>query len=187
MKKWIIFAYFFSMSSALLAQNNNTTEELSTLKKQVSSLNNKNSRFEKNLNNVKQSSQRVQDSLIASINEINLRLSALQKSLKARDHTILRTKARTVLIFHSLRTRKIAFYIIAPVIMLVLTLLYWQLSKGMKTELQKNESQVANLAQTLDDEVAKTKKEFQSQLIAQKEAIEKILAEIKGIKNQNMN
>jgi len=186
MKNLIILAFLYSMSSALLAQNNNMNEELLTLKKQVSSLNTNNSRLEKKLKDIKISSQRIQDSLIARINETDLNLSKFHKSLKARDSTILRTRSRTEMIFHSLRTRKVAFYIIAPLLGFVLIIMYWQLSKSIKTESHRNESLVSNLAQTLDDEVAKTKKEFRSELIDHKEAIEKKLAEIKEILRQNV-
>jgi hypothetical protein len=186
MKKLIILAFLCSMSSALLAQNTNVNEELLTLKKQVLSLNTKNSRLEKNLKDIKISSQKIQDSLIARINENNLILSKLHKSLKARDYTIIRTKSRTELILHSLRTRKVVFYIIAPLLGFVLIGMYWQLSKNLKTESHRYESLVSNLAQTLDDEVIKTKKEFQSELTDHKEAVEKKLAEIKEILRQNL-
>lgn len=175
----MIFAIVFSFSALLSAQNINTNEELSNLKKQVTSLNSNNAELKLKLKNFERSSLGLQDSLMVLVKNNNMQVKALQDSFAAKKTEISAIRLRTDLMLHSLKQRKTAFYILIPLVLIILVLIYWQLMRNIKVSSEHNEKIVVNINKSLEELIQNNKKDIQNEIVLTKNALEQKIAELK--------
>jgi hypothetical protein len=186
MKRTLLIAILVGASLLTYAQSQGSTDEITGLKKQVSSLKQTNAKLEQNVKELKKSSKDMQDNLDVRLKEYDQKMNVMGDSLKAKEATIVRMDNREAQLFHSLNLRKIVAYIIFAVVLVLLIVVYFLLMKKFKTIDEKNEVRIFNLKDALDVEANKTKSDIHSQIALvkteiafTKEDLEKKIKEVK--------
>ena len=186
MKRTLLIAILVGASLLTYAQSQGSTDEITGLKKQVSTLKQTNAKLEQNIKELKKTSKDIKDNLDVRLKEYDQKIGVISDSLKAKDSTIAKMDSREAKLFHSLNLRKTAFYIIFVVVLILLIVTYFLLMKKFKTIDEKNEVRIFNLKDALDVEANKTKSDVQSQIalvkaeiVFAKEDLEKKIKEAK--------
>ena len=179
MKKIMIFTFLFSLSGLLSAQNYNANEEISNLKKQITSLNSENATLKMKLKNFELSSKIMQDSLISMEKNYNQKLLAIQDELTANKSNIDSISSRTSLMIHSLMKRKIAMSILSLLALILIVILYFILNNKIRVASQNNEKLSLNINKSLEEAIRNNQKEARMEISSVKEALEKEIAKLR--------
>ena len=171
MKRTLLIAILVGASLLTYAQSQGSTDEITGLKKQVSSLKQTNAKLEQNVKELKKTSKDMQDNLDARLKEYDQKMNVMGDSLKAKEATIVRMDNREAQLFHSLNLRKTVAYIIFVVVLILIIVAYFLLTKKFKTANEKNEVKLYNVKDALEVDANKTKSELQSQIASVKAEI----------------
>jgi hypothetical protein len=173
MKKIVLIALFIGTYFLAPAQTAVQSDELSNLKKQVSSLKQKNLMLDQNLKELKKASKIVFDSLKI----YDSKLTALTDSFNAKKSVILTLKRDTNTALKSLSHRKSIFYTFFFIVLIcaivVLVLAYLFITKQYKTVNEKIEMRVSSLKDGLESEINKTKNDLQAQIKSVNDELDK--------------
>ena len=176
MKKFFILAILLTVYTCVPAQNNASGDDLSQLKKQVNSLSANNASLNLKLKEIERNTRKLQDSLISATKDYNLKMIALQASITAREADITTARHRTDYILHSLNLRKATVYVLVPIMLILLILLYWILARKIKDASDKNEKLALNINKSLEDLIQTNKIAIQKEISVVKEDLEQKIA-----------
>ncbi len=179
MKKIMIFTFLFSLSGFLSAQNYNSNEEISNLKKQVTTLNSENASLKMKLKNFEFSSKILQDSLLSTEKIYNQKILAIQDELTANKSNIDSLRSRTSLMLNSLMKRKIAISILVVLALILIVILYFILNNKIRLASQNNEKLVLNINKSLEEAIKNNQKEARMEIASVKEVLEKEIAKLR--------
>ena len=164
MKKTLLIAVFLGISLVAFTQTPSQNDEVTNLKKQISSLKQTNAKLEMNLKELRQISKSLQDSINKNLKEYDLKLNCVADSLKANTRLLHATKSHANLLDHSLKTRKAVFYIVFVLAIILLIALYLLSNKKIKSMWEKNDVKLFNLKDAIEVDASKTKSDFQAQI-----------------------
>jgi hypothetical protein len=173
MKKLIIPIIFSSIYISLFAQNPVQTDDMTTLKKQVTTLNNSTAILESRLKTFMKTSKIIDDSLQIGLDENSIKLKIISDSLVSTETHVNILKTESEKIFIGLKSANILHYIIFILILLIVLVTYFLLSK--KTE--KLNSHLQEIKENFDLELNKIKKDFTTEISSAKEELEKKIKE----------
>lgn len=186
MKRVLLIAFLLGISLHSFPQKQSSTDEVSTLKTQVTTLKQTNSKLDQNVKELKKIIKNLQDSLAAALKEYDVKLNAMQDSIKANTAIIHSVKNHSGLIDHSLKTRKKTFYAAFGLFIIIIIFSYLLVRNMFKTYRENFEIRISNTKDSIEMTTHKTKDDLQSQIAtikveiaAAKSELEKKIKEVK--------
>jgi hypothetical protein len=177
MKKSILIA--FALGAFLIVSAQSQSDDLSTLKKQVTVLKNKNLKLEKSIHELKVAANTQSKNMDATLKNFESKLIANTDSLQKKEKIIETNRKVAYVLYQSLQHRKKLFitgFIIGIILLAVSAFL---IGKKYKADLKKQESLAAEVKQSLEEKLIKTQNEFQAQIVSVKDALEKKINDLK--------
>jgi cytochrome c-type biogenesis protein CcmH/NrfF len=159
MKKSIFFALLFGL--IIIVPMQGQTDELTTLKKQVTTLKNQNIRLEKSIKDLKANSKSQSENVAASIKEMEAKLNATNDSIELSKKMAKGGRYTALVAIKSLHHRKTMFIWGAIIGLIIIGGVSFFVFRKYKSDLKKIDAKSADRQKALEDLLNKTRNELQ--------------------------
>jgi hypothetical protein len=174
-----LFCFFLTSSLSVFAQ----TDEITSLKTQVKSLEQKTGCLQKQINSLKKAYKSNDDSLKMLINKASAEVVALDDSIKKLSQTIVETEKREAILDEQTNSRlsaiRIMVYIAIAVLLIILIVVYILAVQKSKEAISKEKEDMVHLESMMNAGDNKVREEYESKIKTTRQEIEQQLAALK--------